>query len=459
MSSGHSEKWYFIDVGKRRGPNSTKQLREFYLNGDIHEQTLIWKSGFETWSAFTRVFPDAEKPRNTKEAAALEKKRAKLELTPKNLTCSVCQKPWPSQYVLALRDAWVCLSCKARLDQEAIQTFDPTKLPKGGLPWPLLIVFVAIIGWFLADYKMREGQEKRRLEDAQRQALVEKTKRFEDPLLLWRGAARNSQPDEPWMKDPPSKWPQLVGTNAAQVGRDYRISGGNCVFIGSSSDLVAITPLEIMHPHVAHYLRTLPEVPPAFFSNWMIEGAPAKPAWLAQRFCRPEDLADRDLMPFVVRGSKGQIHVPAVPLQVRAHPLREKDRVWIVVFDPEAQVVNLASTESKTAVPATAALANPSSPTASPQAAPSSARQKVLLGTIRYLLEKGKRFEATLDSPYPLGRLAGAPLLDEHGWLAGIVTMPGEGAVSQMTDWISGQTSTSIAELLARTRPTETPAP
>ncbi len=68
-------------------PGDSQKLRELYLKGDILEQTLVRRRGFDTWPTFIKAFPDVEQPANKKkDQAAKEKWRARIELAPKNVT-------------------------------------------------------------------------------------------------------------------------------------------------------------------------------------------------------------------------------------------------------------------------------------------------------------------------------------------------------------------------------------
>ncbi len=449
------DRWFYIEVGRRKGPVNEKRLKELFYSGAVLEQTLIWKRGLDQWLPYTKVFPDIE-PKTRREEQAQEKRRARIDLAPKSVTCGVCNQLWPAQYTLATRNGWVCLGCKDRLDKEALQGFDPRKMPKAGPPWLLIIALVALGGYFLADREVKRHERERKAEAREAELRGEDRTVFTPgrvfsesrQLMLWGGSGRAQGLKEPWMDMPPEQWPQLVTTHNAQIGGKYRVEGGNGVLVQSLDDLVVICSLSFMHPHVAHYLRTLPDVPPELFRNWRIEGlgvegSSARSVRILQRLAGPDDYRDSDLVLLKVAEESGEMKLPAVPLLLRVNPLEREESVTIVVHDREA-VPPLSPLGGATGQDGEA-------PPPMEEEGAEFAKQRLVSATVVSLLQQGRRVEVNLRREEAPRSLLGAPMIDKGGFLVGVVAAKPGVNQEQPTIWISGETVAGLTQLLEKT--------
>jgi hypothetical protein len=50
-----AQEWYYVSPTGRRGPINQDQLQELATEGEIAPATLVWRSGFPDWIAFTRI--------------------------------------------------------------------------------------------------------------------------------------------------------------------------------------------------------------------------------------------------------------------------------------------------------------------------------------------------------------------------------------------------------------------
>lgn len=101
--------WHYQEGDKAAGPVAEDQLLQFFEDGKIDSETLVWKSGTESWLRFREAFPSHGRttPPKLKTNAALTGE-----------TCVECRMRFPEEDLVAIQGQTVCGGCKAFVIQK-----------------------------------------------------------------------------------------------------------------------------------------------------------------------------------------------------------------------------------------------------------------------------------------------------------------------------------------------------
>ena len=195
---------------------------------------------------------------------------------------------------------------------------------------------------------------------------------------------------EPWMSKPPQTWPQIVLTNEAE----FR---GSTPLQGASSFLIRTSDHRILAATAKHLLGSAggvePEVPYSQLDSWL-HSWKMFPRTIPRDFIEIESLRWGPAKPSpggdwpILNLKKPLSKLPAQPLCIRSEPVRVGEKVFLI------------------GVPYTEP----------------NCKQNVYVGRVTVRLH-GDRFRYDLDRPVALPGFSGAPIVDENGYLVGVITV------------------------------------
>src|SRR5262245_42211548 len=86
--------WYYAINGRRFGPVSEARLEELRRTGEVHDDTLVWRSGFADWRSLRDALSRGS------------------EASPEDRICSECRRFFPQSELICVNRAWICAECK-----------------------------------------------------------------------------------------------------------------------------------------------------------------------------------------------------------------------------------------------------------------------------------------------------------------------------------------------------------
>jgi hypothetical protein len=194
---------------------------------------------------------------------------------------------------------------------------------------------------------------------------------------------------EPWMSQTPAKWPQFVLTNHADFKGHTSLEGASSFLIRSKDDRVfAATARHLIGSNGG----VEPEVSVAEFNSALLSWR-MFPRTLPKDFLEIESLGidglEREKCDWLVLKIKSaRDKLPAQPLRFRHHPVEVGEKVYLI-----------------------------GCPYSEPEA-----KQNVYSGRVT-ARGFGDRFRYDLDPPVELPGFSGAPIIDEKGYVVGVMTV------------------------------------
>jgi hypothetical protein len=195
---------------------------------------------------------------------------------------------------------------------------------------------------------------------------------------------------ESWMSKPPGGWPQIVLTNDAAFN-------GHTPLQGASSFLVRASGDRILAATARHLIGSEGGVEPEVTLNQFdsaLQSWKMFPRTVEEAFVQIEALAmngptQKDCDWLILRLKNPPAKLPAQPLRIRAEPVQVGEKVYLIGV---------------------------------PYSEPDR-KQNVYVGKVTGRMWFGDRFRYDLDPPVDLHGFSGAPIIDEKGYLVGVMTV------------------------------------
>ncbi len=102
--------WYYVDQGKQAGPVDDAQLEQMRANGQIQDDTLIWREGMANWEPYGNV--KATAAANPAGGLRLSTSPAAASAVATEAVCAECRNMFPKENMLRYGNSWVCANCK-----------------------------------------------------------------------------------------------------------------------------------------------------------------------------------------------------------------------------------------------------------------------------------------------------------------------------------------------------------
>jgi S1-C subfamily serine protease len=194
-------------------------------------------------------------------------------------------------------------------------------------------------------------------------------------------------PPEPWASKPPREWPQLVLTNHAEFKGHTGLEGASAFLIRSGDGrTLAATARHLIGENGG----VEPEIPVAALDG-VIHSWRMYPRTLPDQFVMADKLvaglADEDLDWLILAIKKTSKPLPATPLRLRPSPVQVGDKVYVVGCPYEEE----------------------------------DCKQNVYVGKVT--ARSGNLFRYDLSPPENIRGFSGAPVLDQNGHVAGVMTV------------------------------------
>jgi hypothetical protein len=194
-------------------------------------------------------------------------------------------------------------------------------------------------------------------------------------------------PAESWAAQPPAQWPQLVLTNATKFKGHSSLNGASSFLVRSADGRVlAATALHLIGPNGGVEPKIAPEELPAALVSWNMfpRTKTANSVAISGLGCKFPLKKNVDWLILTVAGT----NLPSTPLTMRARPVSVGENIFLVGV-----------------------------PYSEPDRVQNVYRGRV---TARAF---GDRFRYTVDPPVDIRGFSGAPILDEHGLVVGVMTV------------------------------------
>lgn len=196
-------------------------------------------------------------------------------------------------------------------------------------------------------------------------------------------------PAESWAAQPPAQWPQLVLTNATKFKGHSPLNGASSFLVRSADGRVlAATALHLIGPNGGVEPTIAPEELPAALVSWDMfpRTKPKSAIAISGLGCKLPLKKNVDWLILTVAGNGANL--PATPLAMRSRPVTVGENVFLVGV---------------------------------PYSEPDRV-QNVYQGRVT-ARAFGDRFRYTVAPPVDIRGFSGAPILDEHGLVVGVMTV------------------------------------
>lgn len=102
--------WYYAENSRQHGPLSESEFERMIADGQIRDNTLVWKDGMEDWRPLSDVKEAGASQHPTATANVAE--RPLESPAPTGVVCSNCERTVPSEQIDRYGNIRICPECK-----------------------------------------------------------------------------------------------------------------------------------------------------------------------------------------------------------------------------------------------------------------------------------------------------------------------------------------------------------